>query len=354
MRRAAINAGVNLVDVTPALAGHQACDPAPWVNGVADRRRRRRRAPVRSCRTRPGTRRSRRTCAVSSSTTAGQLLLTNPRRGPARARPAGGGTVRRARHGPAGRRLRPTACARSRVTVGGLRNGDRVDLLVDGVGAGAGARWRPVPTARSTRPCSCRRRRCPTTVVVEVSSIDRNLTGSTVATIGIDVNQRAGRRRRRGHVDEDGAVVVDVLANDTDPDADAARRHRARPPPGHGHGDGRGRRGARSPGRALRAAARRAAAPTPSRTRSPTAGGLVASRRRSTVTVTCVNDAPVLTRRPPVTGGRGHGGDARCRRGGRRLDGVHVLVDAGGRPRRPDVGDADVHARPTTVATPSR
>ena len=58
----------------------------------------------------------------------------------------------------------------------------------------------------------------PSPVVVEVSSIDRNLRGSTVATIGVVVNRAPVATPDSTTVDEDGIAVVDVLANDTDPD----------------------------------------------------------------------------------------------------------------------------------------
>ncbi len=55
-------------------------------------------------------------------------------------------------------------------------------------------------------------------MLVEVSSIDRNLRGSTVATIGVAVPRPPVATPDTTTVDEDGVAVVDVAANDTDPD----------------------------------------------------------------------------------------------------------------------------------------
>ena len=133
--------------------------------------------------------------------------------GPARPGAAGGGTVRGAGDGRAGSTPATAGTCPLRVTVGGLRNGDRVDLLVDGLApvpseAAAGPDGTVDVTVQVPEPTA------PTPVVVEVSSIDRNLRGSTVATIGVPSTGLRSPRPTSATVDEDGVAVVDVLAND--------------------------------------------------------------------------------------------------------------------------------------------
>ena len=217
MRRAAINAGVNVVDVTPALDGHQACDGIPWVNGL---------------RTDPSG-----ALAAGSFLPnadghaaiveylrgvvvdgAGRLLLENPQSQVLRVL----APQEEAPFVVPVTAVQVDACDAGtcpvRVTVGGLRNGDRVDLLVGGIApvpssTAAGLDGTVDVTVQVPAPTS------PTLVLVEVSSIDRNLRGSTVATIGVAVPRPPVATPDTTTVDEDGVTVVDVVANDTDPDS---------------------------------------------------------------------------------------------------------------------------------------
>jgi Ca2+-binding RTX toxin-like protein len=295
MRRAAINAGVNLVDVTPALDGHRACDPAPWVNGLLFDAA----GAVRSGSFLPNDAGNAAIVAYLHDVVvdaSGRLLLTNPpaevlrvlapqeeapRRVPVTARQSGACDA--------------ATCAID-ISVVGLRNGDRVDLAVDGnapvpAEAVAGATGTVAVTVRVPVPPA------PTGVLVEVSSLDRNIIGSAPAVIGL---RPPVAHADSATVDEDGSVGIDVLANDSDPQGGTVGLASDLPgAPTHGtaaveddavlgHQVVRYRPAADYCG------------PDSLTYQITTASGLPATGAVA-VTVTCINDAPVLIPSSPVS-----------------------------------------------------
>ena len=297
VRRAAINAGVNVVDVTPALAGHEACSADPWVNGV-DFDAAGAMAPGAFLPTAAGH------AAIAAYLRGvvvddGQLLLQNP-----------GAQVLRVlapqEEAPfvvpvtavqAGA-CEPTTCA-LHVTVGGLRNGDRVNLLVDGAAtdpaeAAAGLDGTVDVTVRVPRPA------VPTPVLVEVTSFDRNLRGSTVATVGVPVDRPPLAGPDSTTVDEDGVAVVDVVANDTDPDGDVLT---VLPNlvTGPAHGTAVVEDDVVLGRRVVRYQPATGYCGADSFTYEIADSGDLRSTASVSVTVTCVNDAPALVASAPAT-----------------------------------------------------
>ena len=191
LRRAAINAGVNLVDVTSALAGHQACDAEPWVNGlVLDGS-----GAVAAGSFLPNAAGHAAIAAALRGVVvddAGKLLLANPAAEvlrvvapqeeapfvvPVTARQVG----------------RCDSTCQVAVSTLGLRNGDRVNVLVGGVApdpaqltAGLNGTIDAVVTVAAPPT--------PTTVVVDLAGVERNVTGSTVVTVGMEVGVADGGR----------------------------------------------------------------------------------------------------------------------------------------------------------------
>ena len=295
LRRAAINAGVNMVDVTTALEGHQACDPEPWVAGVVTDGD----GAVSSASFQP-------TAAGhaaiadalrASSSTAPATCCSPTRRPPCcvswrpRRRLRSWCRSRHARSMPA---RRPARCA-SRCP--GLRSGDRIDVLVAGAAPQpsvppAGPDGTVDVTVQVPAPGA------PTPVVVEVSSIDRNLTGSTVAMIGVVIDHPPVATPDAAATDEDVASSIDVLLNDIDPDGGILTvAVTTAPDAGTATVEddvALGRQVVRY-------------TPAPDRCGEDTFGytitdptGLTASAV-VTVAVACVNDAPVVTTGAPVT-----------------------------------------------------